>query len=146
MRNTRRQPDPKPAKNQERLRTIKDLGGGERGVATFVHMVVSARRGTLPAPVGDVGKPKAIVVVNHGRWLVSCPFCAGAERADPDDKRFYCLSCGNKAVGNKWIPVKWPTTRVAIEAELVKRPVENTRNWRPGETVAQLAKETKENM
>ena len=130
--------------NQEYLRTVRDAHS--QGVVPFVNMVIATRRGSLPAPTGDVLKPKAVAEVNQGRWVVNCPFCAGAELADPDDRRFYCLSCGNKAVGYKWIPVKWPTAHLAVEAELVKRPIEETRNWTPGETVAQLAREREERM
>jgi hypothetical protein len=93
--------------------------------------------------------------VEFGRWLVDCPNCAGAERADPDYAFFYCLSCGNADNDGKVYPVKFPRHREAIERELLRRkafrigsfahptPGEPPRVWN-GETVAQLAKDRRE--
>ena len=83
--------------------------------------------------------------VNQGRWLARCSFCSGAELIDPQDLRFYCLSCDMEAAGRRWLPVKLPVQRAAIEAALLKRPKEEHRNWRPGETVADLRRENAAN-
>lgn len=78
---------------------------------------------------------------NHDRWVVECPDCASAQLACRTDHRFMCGECGNVAIGGLWRPVVWPTGGRAIEAELSQRPERVTRNWLPGETVAELAAE-----
>lgn len=95
----------------------------------------------MAAPTG--GPQDAIeAYVNEGRWVVSCPNCAGAQYACRTDHRFMCVECGNDAIAGKWRPVVWPVTAADIEAELEKRTRHTNRNWMPGETVADLAIET----
>ena len=76
--------------------------------------------------------------INHGRWVVDCPYCSGAEHVDPDDKSFFCFNCGMEHNGNRPQPVTFPlkATRLKIEEVLVTRPIEN-RNWTK-ETLAEL--------
>lgn len=111
------------------------------GAAEFVQVIIGARRQTMPLPTETDTATPCYAEVNHGRWIVNCPFCAGAELADPDDRRFFCLSCYNVAVGGKWLAVTWPSQRKAIEAELLKRPKAEFANWSPGERVASLRAE-----
>lgn len=80
--------------------------------------------------------------VNHGRWVVECPDCAGAQMACPDDRRFMCNNCANALNGGFWRLVAWPKDRDKIEALLRPRPIEN-QHWRPGETVVDLKAENK---
>ncbi len=96
----------------------------------------------LPLPSGEAAAPILKAEVNHGRWIVRCPFCAGAEAADPDSPRFYCLTCCNEPVQNRFLSVQWPGEKEAIEAELTKRGKEGNQNWLPHESVADLARET----
>lgn len=114
----------------------------------------AARQWTAPrslleamnAPTG--GKSVAVqVYVNHGRWIVECPDCRGAQLASPTDRRFMCSDCGNVDAGGAWRPVIWPSDKQAatIEELLALRPVEN-QNWRPGETARQLHAENRERM
>lgn len=79
--------------------------------------------------------------VNHGRWVVPCPFCPGAQLASEDDHRFFCVDClhAGRAEG-RWLRVVWPRHRDAIEEVLAVRPEVN-RNWVPGETVEDLRAE-----
>ena len=88
---------------------------------------------------------EAVAYVNHGRWVADCPSpaCTGAELVDPQDPRFYCLSCYNAAFGGKWLRVRFPPERErqAIERALLARARERNRNWYPGETVEQLEEE-----
>lgn len=96
----------------------------------------------------------AYAYVNHGRWVADCPFCPGAERVWPsgqlqrnDDVDYPFgitrsgLHCG---FTGRTCPVVFPEQAPAIDAVLTKRPVEATRNWRPGETVADLTAENVE--
>lgn len=84
--------------------------------------------------------------VNHGRWIADCPFCKGAECVTENEKVFYCLSCGNEQVGGNFIKVNFPkrVDRYKFEKSLARRP-ESLRNWIPGETPADIAKENRKN-
>jgi hypothetical protein len=80
--------------------------------------------------------------VNHGRWVVRCPFCAGAQLAHPDrTDRFFCIDCLNDLAGRQWISVTWPDDVSAIESVLELRPEVTTRSWWPHETVEDLRAE-----
>lgn len=81
---------------------------------------------------------RAYALMNHGRWIVKCPWCNGAELAAPD---FYCHSCKNAGNLGKPMPVVWPSSRLLIEAILLKRPDVINRNWLPGETIEMLRDE-----
>lgn len=98
---------------------------------------------------------EVVAEVNHGRWIVRCPFCSGAQLASDDDRRFFCVDClhaGTDAEG-KWIAVRWPSpsSRQAVEEALLRRPDEETRNFQPyrgdgrdrAETVADLRRENR---
>lgn len=106
----------------------------------------AARQWTAPRPLlaainASMGRAGTAVHVyaNHGRWIVECPDCHGAQLASPTDRRFMCSDCGNGNVGGVWRPVSWPTDKQlsSIEDLLAYRPPEN-QNWRPGETLTQL--------
>lgn len=86
--------------------------------------------------------------VNHGAWIASCP--CGAEGAPSpgmlvfvDAPIAWCVRCENAATHGAWRPVVLPPPdeRDAIEAMLAARPDSATRNWAPGESVADLAAE-----
>jgi len=81
------------------------------------------------------------VELNHGRWVVECPDCHGAQLACFDDHRFMCNECGNVAVGNLWRAIEWPANRAAIEDAVIGRPEAN-QNWLPVETVADLQRQS----
>ena len=66
--------------------------------------------------------------INHGRWLVRCPYCVGAELVDPDDPFFFCLSCGNEGSRGRERRVRFPDKRKEIEDALEGRRREN-QNW-----------------
>lgn len=86
--------------------------------------------------------------VNHGTWIAPCP-CAAPGLPRPgmivfkDTPIAWCLRCENAEVGGAWRPVVLPPPDevAAIEALLSARPDLATRNWEPGETVADLAAE-----
>ena len=81
--------------------------------------------------------PVVRAYMNWGRWVVDCPAgCGGAELASSNR----CASCGEE------YRVDFPPERQAIERLLALRPetkkgVASHRNWRPGETLADLRRE-----
>ena len=81
--------------------------------------------------------------INHGRWIVCCPFCSNAE-FEWGDRLFFCSECKNKQIDEQLVTVLIPPQKKAIEVLLEKRPVKN-QNWKYPETVSDLAKENKEN-
>ena len=93
-------------------------------------------------PVGDGVStlPAVPARIEHGRWLVDCPGCSGAELADISEPVFLCLSCGNSFSGHLPVAVRFPRERTAIEAALERRPREN-QNWTDKESVADLMAE-----
>jgi hypothetical protein len=78
--------------------------------------------------------------VDHGRWIVDCPNCNGAQFASVTDRRFLCCECENIAIGGLWRRVVWPDNWPEIESVLRVRPIEN-RNWHPEESTDDLRAE-----
>lgn len=106
-----------------------------------------AMLGDLPHKGETDNTVTTFAYVNHGRWIVGCPFCNSAQLAAKTDRRYFCAGeggCGNAQVGGAFVNVVWPKDADAIEAELVKRADPNTRNWTPGETVKDLNHENVE--
>ena len=91
--------------------------------------------------------------VNHGRWVVDCPFCGGAEQEWPQGLRTHpsvphpfglvndTLHCGYTG---KTCVAQFPDDRFAIESVLSKRPEPQTRNWFVHESVEDLHAENVE--
>lgn len=94
----------------------------------------------------------AVVFANHGRWVARCPRpqwlggpCRNAEHygvhavtgrpGGLTDDAFLCSRCGVEA------RAEWPQDRYEIARVLMERPVPETRNWLPGETVLHLQAE-----
>jgi hypothetical protein len=79
-----------------------------------------------------------------GLWIARCPqpWCVGADHYGPGpqtgrigglgEDRFICPRCANTA------EVVWPPNMDDIMHVLMLRPMPETRNWRPGEEVADL--------
>jgi len=103
-------------------------------------------------PMDDVDPTAAPLVarVNHGVWIASCP-CDTPGTPAPgmlvflDAPVAWCIRCRNAATGERWRPVLLPPDdeRALIEAVLAVRPDAATRNWAPGETVADLVDENR---
>lgn len=89
-----------------------------------------------------VDHPALTPYINHGRWVVNCPFCQGAEVIWNDDLCFLCLSCFNNKANFQPIKVTFPKLRQTLEQILNKRPLAANRNW-AGESVQQLKDENK---
>lgn len=105
--------------------------GGER--------ILSLCRAMLLAPPGrEAVEPVAHARVDAGRWIVNCPFCPAAYFAHPVERRSWCINCQNRGAGGRWVCVAWPDNWRAIESVLVVRPAPENRQWRPGDSVADL--------
>lgn len=90
----------------------------------------------------------AVAYVNFGRWVADCPAvpCAhpltaeravGAEYVAPG-LPFMCQWCWNQDIEGRFRHVDFPADRETLEVELLKRIEPDTRNWLPGETLADL--------
>lgn len=87
-------------------------------------------------------EPALQVYLNHGRWVVDCPDCNGAQLACEDDPRFMCNECANAAAGGLWRAIEWPANRDGIEKAVGVRKLAN-QNWAPGQKVQDLEAETR---
>jgi len=82
--------------------------------------------------------------INEGRWIAECPTGDGnAFVVSRNSDLFWCGICGNRTTAGSWIRVRFPPGKAAIERLLMHRPDERNRNWLPGETVANLARENR---
>jgi hypothetical protein len=84
-------------------------------------------KGEMDVPIKTDVKGKPVYAeINFGQWLAKCPDCPGAEAVAPEDPVFYCFSCGNFTNNGHFRQVIFPATRTrkAIEAEVLRRPVE----------------------
>lgn len=117
----------------------EDRNPDERSGHTPPEAEVLGHGHKLPQGVHD--KITVMPIINHGRWLIPCPWCYSASAASRDDHRFYCIECRSAGAQGKWVKVIWPDSKDEIEALLIMRPDPRTRNWQPPETVAQLLAE-----
>jgi hypothetical protein len=121
------------------MKTIRDVQGV--GAVQFARNVLAKRKMAMPKNTTDKLTVKA--EINHGRWIVKCPFRSGAELADKKDALFLCLSCLNEQIGGHWIKVIFPDEVAEIENELHKRKPEN-QHWQTWESVKDIKKQNKE--
>lgn len=98
----------------------------------------------IPRPQGLEERISIPVRASGGRWLCLCPWCWTAMHASREDRRFWCVKCLNEQAGGKAVLVEWPAPEMveAIELELAKIPDPRMRNWRPGQDLEYLARET----
>ncbi len=98
--------------------------------------------------VNEIAEVEA--VVNHGRWIASCPAsCGNAIVVSQREPWYICTDCGSEENGGQWYRVVFPEEKAEIEAALTarsaKRPFQApSRNWTPGETVKDLKAENLE--
>lgn len=112
---------------------VADLGLAQLAPMLFANVPLD-----LSAPTSGEPVP---AVANHGRWIVRCPDCHGAQLTHPADPRFLCNDCGNVGNARAFRPVAWPKDHEKISALLDERAEEALRSWVPGETVADLRAE-----
>ncbi len=94
----------------------------------------------IESPAGVARTGVAYAEANWGRWIARCPrpWCTNAMAVSPGQPWFRCDGPG----GCGWVArLSWPADPEAIEALLLMRPVERTRNWLPGETLETLLAE-----
>lgn len=111
---------------------------GAPGGPTTAPEMWALMRG-VPVPAGTAPSPRPAAVVNHGRWIVRCPYCPSAEFASRTCHLFLCCECANQ--NNGWLQVRWPNDAALIEQTLLARPGRHNQHWEPGETVADLLAE-----
>ncbi len=87
------------------------------------------------APHLSALQPQAYV--GNGAWRIHCP-CGEATHADPEWKLSCCFGCGTI-----YEHVMFPSNWREIEALLVKRPIQSSRNWQLPETLEYLTAEQK---
>jgi len=90
---------------------------------------------------GEIAVPRtAPARANWGRWVVGCStsWCTNAWMPNLGEGEWLCGICGVPTI------IVWPADPIAIEAVLLMRPDPNTRNWEPGETVADLVTQNAE--
>jgi hypothetical protein len=101
--------------------------------------------------VDDTARP-IDVEVNHGLWIWRCPCThaalndqlSGGGMAFLDCPLGWCPTCENAETVGRWRRLRFPPERTEIERVLALRPDPETRNWWPGETLAELAAENAE--
>lgn len=105
-----------------------------------------------PPPTSEVAA-SIPAELEHGRWIAKCPNrpigCGGALNASLTEPVFLCADCGSPENNGKWYAVAFPPDRAGIEAMLLKRPAVIAdsairRNWKPGESIADLQRENTE--
>lgn len=147
--------------DRDRILTIRDMhdvpGRPPMTVPDFVRTIQRRRGGGFRLPALDeFAGPPAIAVIEvfdylrpgnyRTRWGAHCWLdydgvpCSGFEDVDPDDPRFYCLSCYNEAIGGAWrrLEVPGPDEREKIERVLLARPNVQQRAFIPAGAVAML--------
>ena len=103
------------------------------------YWIKNGMDGALPLTSNVQGQIQ--VHVNWGRWIVDCVNCNSAGYVDQETPIWICTECGSPENDGKWYGVGWPASQEAIEAELLKRPSMDNRNWIIGQTVADLQAE-----
>jgi len=100
---------------------------------------VAARLGVVVPPLDLVAPVEPVpAVVDYGRWCAQCP-CGGAEMVWLEGPhQMWCARCGNADILAQWRPVVLPDRVHEIILALEARPFVKDRNWRPGQTVADL--------
>lgn len=89
----------------------------------------------------------AIARVEHGRWIVDCPFCRGAEFFNATSGLFFCCGCRNAQVDNSYLAVLAPDAKTRAEIALVlceDVDRDEWRNWNPTETVDDLRRQAED--
>lgn len=70
-------------------------------------------------------QPDLLAEIEQSRWLAQCPYCASYEGVAPEEKIFFCMTCGMSENDYAALPVVFPEPDMIakIQAALVERPV-----------------------
>lgn len=160
--------------NLQRIITAKDYSADERADGSVLGRIrkiqESWRRKNKMVQVNFPAQGSAVEAqINQGAWIGVCE-CGGAEFVAPEEPVFFCWGCVNRMNNGYVRPVTFPEDMAEIEAELIKRPVNDvrgvtdkdraylatplvmivdeegkqypaTRSWVPGETVEDLQRQ-----
>lgn len=135
--------DGAPVSGDEFILTLSFLRRNARApyVPDAVHRQ-EAEKDLVRAQSQPVAAVEGRAYINHGRWVVDClnPHCRGAELVHLSRPLFFCGSCLNDWVGGALVPIKMPTKQDAdlITTILESRPLSQTQNWSPSETIESL--------
>lgn len=125
------------------IKTARQQFGALRNSKMTLVEFLSHKANELGFPFDAHPRNKVRAIINHGRWIVKCPFCPGGECVDPNEPVFFCLSCGNSDNAGHVMDVQFPDERGMIEAILLRRPRIENRNWN-GEAPGILMQESLE--
>jgi hypothetical protein len=89
-----------------KIKTAADVHKAPLG--QFIAGVIQMRRLNIKPPTETAEGMVLRAEIDHGRLIICCPFCLGAEMADLDTPKFFCLSCYNQQADGKWIKVTFP--------------------------------------
>lgn len=118
-------------------------------------MVNFARRGLagndLTRALLPATGPMIDAWIHNNRWICKCE-CGGQETIDPEDLRFFCMSCFNFLAKGRSRKIKLPAQWKKVEAVMLARPDPLTRcmaygmdletlAWKCLETLADLEQE-----
>lgn len=120
-----------------------------QGITTLDDWRAVHRRGIADAQAAGFEVTETIVDdlviarISEGRWLFDClgtPECNSGVAVMPDWPEARCMGLG---CGRVYTNIQIPSERKEIEAALIARPYQVTRNWDPGlnETAADLVTE-----
>lgn len=111
------------------------------GVSIAQYLGGIALQNGIPIPEAVAGAVYAELY--RGLWIVRCPAsdCSSAATVTSVNPVYFCPDCG---IG--WFGVVFPGNKAAIQNEVMKRPATRKglihANWRRGETMKQLQRET----
>ena len=127
---------------------LDETQGGTRTLEAHAQRNPNGQLDRNPPQDGLHKKTVTTARVSGSCWIADCPRegCGGAEFVNFQDPRFFCCNCRNADWDGQPIKIKLPSEkqRADVEQVLLERPDPATRNWEPGETVADLKAENRE--
>ncbi len=135
------------AKEREHAPEPSEWTPPQRAVWRSAVKVPQDRRWDIVRDASVCPDVKAFAVIRQGRWLTLCPFpgCNGAQLASFTSRRWMCVDCVNRAVGERWVEVVWPEDPCAVELWLDMRP-HDAKNWDAGEDEEDIMRQDAEHL
>ena len=98
----------------------------------------------LPATL-ELGDGSSYPALHMGRSAPNALIATAGRSCERTAAHHVCYSCWGNGETPVLRAVAWPADKVAIEAVLLARPRYINRNWKVGETLAELQAENREN-
>ena len=110
-----------------------------------------------PTPTYDGHVGEIAVVIDKGRWIISCPACGSNYMVNKGETHFICASCQytpgqfgslprRRGAQTPWQRILWPNNIIDIENEILQQPgmCERSpyRDWQPSWTLGDLKART----